>query len=859
MRKGILLLTIAFVASLISFAQTQEVCGSYQGYLEDDKKKHPEFYNSLHEKELKLKKEYASSLKNMKTEKESSDGKKIIPVVVHIIHTADGKGNISDESVYEAIEALNKNINGQSDKFEAKTPDVFAALRGVANVEFRLAKIDPEGNSTTGILRVESELSDLSSQPEISSNTVKTLSYWNSFAYYNLWVVYKFAPLGGGSILLGYAQFPGQDILTDGVVLVHNHMEDPESTTLTHETGHWLGLCHPWDCSSGTCGSDNVFDTPTSREANGSSAIVNGAPTSWANAFPYHVGLYTQGCLDSNQNWAGEMFMNYMDYTNDDYCTMFSKGQVEVFKETLEGTDEDTIGFREYLWSDDNIFYTGVDDGGGEIKHCSREADFSEPNKRTTACQGTQNQLVSNHIAFSNINSVSWNLGDTNFSFSSGTTYDTNNISRCIFTYDTTGSYDISLTIRYDEQLTRRASDSLSVSDADNIVKVTEQKLVQGTQDELIAMGAFNIVEHSVDSILFDHDANSTTPDEWRNVGVYWDMIDTSFFRGKVDEIVWIGYYNKTCTTTTQKKDYLIIEPVIASQSAKTYTFADSLDLGADWNIVSNQDMDIDDAYWSITGIGGSNIDPVSNTWEWIEWDDEEGNTNASLMMDGKNNFSFGTDELVSKGYNLESFDTPSIKFSWAGAAINSFPVNELKVEYSTSCGQTWLTLGTLTAVETARSGYIGGTYFPNTDDWLDTVMTKPQLKSDNIRFKFSYTTNDYQSNRLYIDNIEIGEDSILRATMQDNNINHARLSIYPNPSEGYITLELQHLLDKSVSIKLINILGKEIINLYEGVIISDYQIIDNLNLNSLGKGVYFISISVNNDIVLTDKFILDK
>ena len=47
MKKGILLLIIAFVTSLISFAQTQEVCGSYQGYLENDKKKYPEFYKSL--------------------------------------------------------------------------------------------------------------------------------------------------------------------------------------------------------------------------------------------------------------------------------------------------------------------------------------------------------------------------------------------------------------------------------------------------------------------------------------------------------------------------------------------------------------------------------------------------------------------------------------------------------------------------------------------------------------------------------------------------------------------------------------------------------------------------------------------
>ena len=44
---------------------------------------------------------------------------------------------------------------------------------------------------------------------------------------------------------------------TDGVVLIYSEFNDPSSSTLTHEAGHWLGLCHPWDCGAGTCG-DNI-------------------------------------------------------------------------------------------------------------------------------------------------------------------------------------------------------------------------------------------------------------------------------------------------------------------------------------------------------------------------------------------------------------------------------------------------------------------------------------------------------------------------------------------------------------------------------------------------------------------------
>ena len=73
---------------------------------------------------------------------------------------------------------------------------------------------------------------------------------------------------------------------TDGVVLIYSEFNDPSSSTLTHEAGHWLGLCHPWDCGAGTCGDDNIFDTPPAREANYGVSFNN---------FPYHVGLQNQG------------------------------------------------------------------------------------------------------------------------------------------------------------------------------------------------------------------------------------------------------------------------------------------------------------------------------------------------------------------------------------------------------------------------------------------------------------------------------------------------------------------------------------------------------------------------------------
>ena len=123
----------------------------------------------------------------------------------------------------------------------------------------------------------------------------------------NLWI----CTIGGG--ILGYAQFPGGASSTDGVVCDSKYTGTTGTAaapfnlgrTATHEVGHWMNLRHIW--GDATCGSDLVSDTPTHNDANsgvpavGHRSTCSGAPL--------------------------EMYMNYMDYTDDRGMYMFSKGQ----------------------------------------------------------------------------------------------------------------------------------------------------------------------------------------------------------------------------------------------------------------------------------------------------------------------------------------------------------------------------------------------------------------------------------------------------------------------------------------------------------------------------------------------------
>src|SRR5207253_634101 len=114
------------------------------------------------------------------------------------------------------------------------------------------------------------------------------------------------------------AQFPGGPASTDGVVVLYSSVGSIASPgtelhynlgrSATHEIGHWLNLFHIWGDDNGSCnGSDQVSDTPNQGNNN------FGCPS-----FPH-----TDNCASGN----GVMFMNYMDYTDDDCMNMFTAGQ----------------------------------------------------------------------------------------------------------------------------------------------------------------------------------------------------------------------------------------------------------------------------------------------------------------------------------------------------------------------------------------------------------------------------------------------------------------------------------------------------------------------------------------------------
>ena len=227
-----------------------------------------------------------------------------IPVIVHIIYHEEEE-NISTASVNRQIAAMNRDFQ-RSNADSNNTPDVFKSLAADCSVQFELATVDPLGRASTGIERIHSPVAHW----EIEGDKVKFsrehgVDGWDSRYYLNIWVCNL-------DDLLGYSSVLGDDEKKDGIVIhyaVFDNLEDGEpyhsGRTAVHETGHWLSLKHLW--GDADCGDDDVADTP--KQA-----------------------TFTTGCpggvrLSCGNSPVGDMYMNFMDYTNDPCMNLFTKGQ----------------------------------------------------------------------------------------------------------------------------------------------------------------------------------------------------------------------------------------------------------------------------------------------------------------------------------------------------------------------------------------------------------------------------------------------------------------------------------------------------------------------------------------------------
>ncbi|MDP1728122.1 MAG: zinc-dependent metalloprotease [Bacteroidota bacterium] len=420
MRK-FLFLSVLFFGAVCSNAQNQPRLGCATDIeWQEQVKRSPELLQMQKQFEdgfAKIKETYNPEDYKVKNGLGKKAAKYIIPVVVHIFH-ANGSENLSDATVTNVIANMNKYFSGTINNIgSVRAP--FKSLIADCEFEFRLARKDPEGNCTNGIVRVYT--------PETykGNDIIKALSVWDTKRYLNIWVcnsVYSGTTQVGG---YAYLPFGGGLSSKSGVILVASGFVG--DNTAAHEVGHWLGLFHPFQ-SNDSCSASNdeiddtppvYFKPPTTGGVLIGRGNLCGNPT---------YNTCTSTSLPDKIDYP-DMQENVMDYFSGSCSglmfTLQQKARMIYCMET----------FRPQLISQENLVATGTD--VASVSDCAPIAAFNT--KTQTICAGSSVAFIDFSYNAAGINTWSWEFEGGNPSTYSGKTPPA-------IVYANAGTYPVKLT-----------------------------------------------------------------------------------------------------------------------------------------------------------------------------------------------------------------------------------------------------------------------------------------------------------------------------------------------------------------------------------------------------------------------------
>ncbi len=198
-------------------------------------------------------------------------------------------------------------------------------------------------------------------------------------------------------------------------------------------------------------------------------------------------------------------------------------------------------------------------------------------------------------------------------------------------------------------------------------------------------------------------------------------------------------------------------------------------------------------------------------------------------------------DELRTSKYDFSASTHPMLTFDRAYARYDNTNNDTLAVLVSTDCGLTYneVYLKGNTALATAPDN-TSSIFIPTPTQWKnDTIDLLSYAGQANVMFSFQ--NRGFYGQALYLDNINIYHSVITNFNELDPN---KTISVYPNPSTGNVTLNLNTVIKEDYQLEIFNVVGQKIYT--EQLSEFTGKLKKEINLTPYGKGLYLVNMVSN-------------
>jgi len=230
-----------------------------------------------------------------------------IPIVFHVFHP-NGSAGVPFSQIDYAMQDLNRTFAG-ADADYLTVNAAFDGVKSYTRIRFALAKIDPKGNPTNGIVYYQDRQSGFGNgwgyDPQIASCA------WDNYKYFNVYIMHD---LYANNVTnnSGIAWYPST-FMSDYKIarVVYNYVyfgyggssynNLDFNQTFTHECGHYLHLIHTFEGGNCASAGDQCADTPPTDVAGaGCNAVRCGGLINGENYMDYNTSCYKNFTMDQN-------------------------------------------------------------------------------------------------------------------------------------------------------------------------------------------------------------------------------------------------------------------------------------------------------------------------------------------------------------------------------------------------------------------------------------------------------------------------------------------------------------------------------------------------------------------------------